>query len=475
MRPHLVGGAIRDVLLGRPVMEADVVVSGSVERFVERAAEVLSTHAVALGRRFELWRLPLEVGHIDVVPLRGAGIEADLALRDLTINSMAVPLGRLREEGGLEALRAESVIDPWGGMRDLAARELRLTRPDAMQADPARALRVVRLARELDFAVPPQTVAAMRAASGRLGDVAAERVGAELQRLLNGRTPSRAWRLMDDCGLLTACFEALESGRGLEQRPFHRYSVLEHELVAAEWMDVLLAAQRPDEAAAAQIWDGLWNGADWSESNWGSVHAHLERHAPVLRAATLLHDAGKPATLALEPDGRTRFFGHSEAGAELARSMLTHWRFPSVFIERVAKVIVEHLRPGQVGSPGRPPTPRALHRFQRSLGDATPDVCWLFLADSLATVGPEVLLPRWPSYVSHVHRIITWSPPPIAASARRVIDGHAVMAATGIRSGPRVGQLLDAATEALAAGEVRSAEEVLALVRRLAQSTDAES
>jgi hypothetical protein len=189
----------------------------------------------------------------------------------------------------------------------------------------------------------------------------------------------------------------------------------------------------------------------------------------------LLHDAGKPATLRVEADGRTRFFGHSEAGAALARSALTRWRFPAAFVDRVAQLIVEHLRPGQVASAGRPPTPRALHRFQRSLEDATPDVCWLFLADSLATAGADALLPRWPAYVAHVHQIITWSPTPASASARRMIDGHAVMAAAGIPPGPRVGALLDAADEALAAGEVQTAEEALALVRRLAASDGSDS
>lgn len=366
------------------------------------------------------------------------------------------------------------MIDPYGGIRDLEQRVLRLTTPGALNADPVRVLRVVRLASELDFDVPPETREAMRPLRDGLTQVAAERVGTELLRLFETARAARGVRLMDECGLLSSCFEPLEAGRGVEQRPLHRYSVLEHALVAAEWMDVLLAPQPPPDERAGRIWRGLWQGADWTGSPWGPVRAHLQHHAASLRVATLLHDVGKPETRTVQADGRTRFFGHSEAGADLAVSMLTRWRLPTDFIERVRQLVLQHLRPGQVGGQGEPPTARALHRFQRSLGDATPDVCWLFLADSLATVGPEALLARWPAYVAHVHRIITWTPSPAATAVQRVVDGHAVMAAADIAPGPLVGELLEAVSEAVAAGEILTVDDALALVRRLAGDAQAD-
>lgn len=471
--PYVVGGAVRDALLARTVREADIVVGGAIEQFVALAAQALGARAVPLGARFGVWRLPVAGTYIDLVPMRG-NLSADLAQRDLTVNAMAVPLGAL-PPAGLSALRRGAVIDPQRGLDDLDARVLRLVGERTIEADPLRALRVVRLACELAFDVLPETLEQVSRGRTLLAGVAAERVGAELLRLLDTARAARGLRLMDRCGLLAVLFEPLEAGRDVEQRPQHRYTVLEHALVAAEWTDVLLAPRAPDAVLPATIWRALWEGADWSGSTWAPVDAHLQRHAAALRAATLLHDIGKPATRTTEPDGRTRFFGHADVGAELAASALRRWRIPHAFIERVALLVRHHLRPGQVATAGAPPTPRALYRLQRSLGDATPDACWLFLADSLATVGGAALAARWPAYVAHVRQIVTWRPPPSAECLRRVVDGHTLMSAVGIEPGAQLGRLLAAIEEAAAAGEVETAEQAVAFARQLLAAAESEA
>lgn len=466
---YLVGGAVRNALLGRPVHEADLTVGAGAESFIARAAEVLNTRAVVLGSRFEMWRLPLGNTYIDIAPMQGT-LAQDLARRDFTVNAMAYPLTALAtvQAGWQTALRRDTVIDDHNGLSDLDQRLLRVTGRHALSEDPVRALRCVRLAVELAFEVEPQTLAALRQVATQLGASAAERVGVELMRLFGSVHATRGLRLMDECGLLTACFPALELGRDLEQRPVHRHTVLEHALVSAGWMDTLLSIEPPDDALGRAIWEPFWSGADWTHSQWGPVREHLERHAAVLRAATLLHDIGKPETLTVEQDGRTRFFGHAEVGSDIAAADLERWRLPRWFVERVRALVLEHLRPGQVASAGAAPTPRALHRFQRDLGDMTPDVCLLFLADSLGTVGGDVLLPRWPAYVAHVHRLIAWTRPEAAEQVHSIIDGHAVMAATGLPPGPRIGQMLEAIDEASAAGEVTTVDEALQLARELA-------
>jgi hypothetical protein len=221
---------------------------------------------------------------------------------------------------------------------------------------------------------------------------------------------------------------------------------------------------------ARELWTQLWSAAEPAATRWGPLRAHFARHAVALRLAILLHDAGKPATLTVEADGRTRFFGHAELGARLAADELARWRLPGQLIERVALLIEQHMRPGQLAAPGEAPTAKSLHRLHRAMRDATPDLCWLFLADSLATVGGEALLPRWPAYVGHVLRVVTWAPPPEARAIGTLVDGHAVMRATRLEPGPRVGSILAAVDEAAAAGEVRTPAEALELASRLARS-----
>ncbi|MEX2229574.1 MAG: HD domain-containing protein, partial [Dehalococcoidia bacterium] len=369
------------------------------------------------------------------------------------------------------------VIDRHGGLADVDCRVLRMIAPGAIAADPIRALRAVRLATQLEFTIEAETGDAVRAAAARVASVAGERVGAELMRLFAAGAAARGVRLLEATGLLEVCFPGLAAGRDVEQWPVHRYRVLEHQLVASEWIDALIAPVPPERADQAAAWHGLWD-APWPATRWGAPGEHLWRHRVALRIATLLHDVGKPTTRTVEPDGRTRFLGHAEAGAAIAREDLARWRLPGALIDRVALLIAQHLRPGQVQSPGEPATAKAIHRFQRVLGDATADVCLLFLADSLATVGADVLLPRWPAYVAHVRRIVTWRAADegaVTSAARRLVDGRMVIAATGLAPGPVIGRILEALEEAAATGEVSTVEEALALARQLAAADEGQT
>jgi putative nucleotidyltransferase with HDIG domain len=460
---YLVGGAVRDALLGRPWSELDVAAAVP-DAWAAALAEACGGSVVSLGGPYELRRVPIAGGWVDVAPLRG-GLDADLARRDFTVNALAVPVRALPER--LEQLAPDLVIDRHEGVADLDARRLRLVSATALVDDPVRALRAARLALELDFELDQGTEEALAGAAGGLARVAAERVGAELAAIFGSPRAHEGVRILERSGLLEVVIPELAEGRGVEQRPHHTYDVLAHQLVALAWLDVLLASVEPASEPDAMIWRATW-GERWPATRWGEVRDHLERHATALRIATLLHDVGKPRTKTVEADGRTRFFGHGPLGAELAAARLRALRFPERTIERVALLVDQHLRPGQVASPGQSPTASALLRFQRRLGDATPDVCFLFLADSLATAGAEVLAPRWPAYVAHVRRIACWQEPESAREIRRLVGGREVMAATGLEPGPAVGRVLAAIDEAAADGRVKTIEEALALARMLA-------
>lgn len=267
---------------------------------------------------------------------------------------------------------------------------------------------------------------------------------------------------MDSLGVLGTIFPALELGREVDQRPVHRYRVLEHELVTLDWMDVFLAEAAPTDSLERHVWDGLWR-VEWPPSRWADLRTHLTQNRVALRLAALLHDVGKPATRTVESTGRTRFFGHAEAGATLTRAALERWRLPRALMDRVALLVEQHMRPWEVSQSGEAPTMRALHRLHAALGDATPDVCYLYLADSLATVGGAELAHKWPDYVRQVQGIVGWRPAGMAGEIRRLVDGRAVMAVTHLEPGPEVGRILARIEEAANAGEVHTVEEALAL------------
>jgi Poly A polymerase head domain len=189
----IVGGAVRDELLGRPVVDTDVACSAP-----ELAARLYSRLAggavFPLSERHGAWRVAFRNGTtVDFTPLHGGTIEHDLASRDFTVNAMARPL----DGGGL--------VDPLGGEPDLADRRLRAVSPGVFEDDALRLLRAVRLEDELGFRLDEETEALLRAAVGHVGDPAGERVLGELERL----SPD-GFRRADELGLLEPLGGSLE-------------------------------------------------------------------------------------------------------------------------------------------------------------------------------------------------------------------------------------------------------------------------
>ena len=214
----LVGGAVRDRLLGRDTADFDVAVQEDPERLARALARPAGGHPFALSEGFGAWRVVARDRRwqLDLLPLGGDTIEDDLAQRDLTVNAIAQPLA-----GG-------EPVDPFGGIGDLHARRLRMVSPRAFAADPLRTLRVARLGCELGFEVEPDTLAAARAAAARLDAVAAERVFAELKRILSAEEALRGLQLMDESGSTEAVLPELARLRGVEQSHYHHLDVYDH-------------------------------------------------------------------------------------------------------------------------------------------------------------------------------------------------------------------------------------------------------
>ena len=456
----VVGGAVRDALAADQSDRFDIDIAvANAESWARRSGEALRAPAVRISAHFDIWRIPLADGQIDVWDLPDNDIERDLQRRDFTINAMAVPLADFRQ-GEFES----SLLDPFGGRHDINQQVLRLVSNHALRDDPLRMLRAVRLEAERGWRPDPEMRSTMKRDAALINNSAAERQWEELQRIILSDRFPWALRRLERSGLLDQIMPELTIGRGVDQRPVHRRDVFWHQIDAVRWITRLTSPTAPRGKRASAIWRELEPLLQVP-----GIRASLDEWRLPLRLATLLHDIGKPATRTVDADGSTHFFGHSELGAELARRRLTALRVPSRTIGQVELLIEQHLRPGQVNSPGKPPTDRALHRFHTALGDAAIPLCWLFLADSLATAGAEALLPRWRGYAAHVARILAWQPKRPAQTGR-ILDGNAIMEATGLQPGPLVGEIRAKIDEAAAVGEIAGIDEARELARRLAQA-----
>jgi putative nucleotidyltransferase with HDIG domain len=393
---YVVGGSVRDALLGRPAQDWDLTTDARPDRLLAvfpgavyenqfgtvavRAGD--ATHEVTTFRTdhdYADFRRPHRVEF-------GDDIRLDLARRDFTANAVA---------WGREAAAASSeVVDPFHGVADIDRRRLRAVGDPGARfgEDALRMVRAVRLAAVLGFAIEPETLAAIRDKAGLAAHVSGERVSAELEKLLAGAQPSVGLRLMADTGLLGVLLPELAAQRGLAQNKIEGEDLFDHTL-------------RTVDAAPAD--------------------------RPVVRLAALLHDIGKPSTLGDGP-----FRGHEVVGADMAEALLDRLHTPRAATERVVHLVRHHMftYEGSWGDAG-------VRRFIQRVGsDAIDDLFELRRADN---IGSGV-----PADAHGLDELQERVAAELAASvvldrSRLAVRGDDLMAELEIPAGPRLGRILD--------------------------------
>jgi tRNA nucleotidyltransferase/poly(A) polymerase len=444
----LVGGAVRDAVAGAMPGELDVAVPGGALGRGRALADRLGARFVVLDEDRGVCRLVGSVP-VDLADFRAPTIDGDLAARDFTVNALAAPLGALAS--GRAPLR-----DPTGGLADLAARVVRLCGPRALDEDPVRVLRGVRLALRPGWRLDAGVAGAARAAAPGLAAVAAERMRDELARILDGPAAARGLRLLDELGALAVILPESGPMRATPQPLPHHFDVWEHSLRAVAAADRLLAEAparlaRWGQEIAARADEDLGDG--------------LTRRAAV-KLAALLHDVAKPETRTEEADGRVRFIGHDVAGAARVAGIAERWRLSRRAGALLERLVRHHLRPMHLAQSG-PITRRARHRFFRDLGEDAGELLMLALADAAGLRGDDPL-EVWAGEGGRVLRELQAGAAEerALAAAPPLVSGADVMAAFALSPGPAVGRLLARAREAQALGQVATREEALALLAR---------
>lgn len=356
---YLVGGTVRDLFMQLPPVDVDLVVDGDIHRVAEAIAAGRGGKTIVLGKKpFAVLRVVLPQVTIDITPLTQATIDDDLRQRDFTVNAMAVDAhsGRL--------------VDATGGMADMARKTIRAVSDTIFANDPARLVRAYRLAAMLRFAIAPGTRQAIQRERERIEHVAAERIWAELAKLLALANAGHTVRQMAADGLLTAIIPELEPAIGCTQNAFHQFDVFEHSLRVLETLERLLAGSGdrfPELAAMLAASAALPDAA-------------------TLKFAALLHDAGKPSTRRVDADGRVTFHGHAVRSAAIADVVMRRLRLSNRQREAAVAVIRHHIRPlslflatkdGRVGK-------RGMIRFFDHCGDQALAVIAHAFADIMA-------------------------------------------------------------------------------------------
>jgi poly(A) polymerase len=448
----IVGGAVRDELLGRPVRDVDVAVAGDPEPVARAVAGRVAGPVFPLSEAFGAWRvIDRRGGQVwDFSPLQGETIEEDLRKRDFTVNAMA----RTANLG--EGLGTGDLIDPLGGRADVEARVLRVLGAEAYERDPLRPLRLARFAAQLGFLPDPETERLTAAAAGGVASAAGERVFAELRRLMIADGALAGLELADRLGLLRAVLPELSALHDVEQSRYHHLDVYGHTLE-------VLAMQIEVDGRLEELF-----GPDA-----GRLRRILEEpladeltRGQALRFGALLHDIGKPATRETRPDGRVTFMGHDRLGEEMVRSVCRRLRTSERFARFLEGLTRHHLVLGFLVHE-RPLERRQVFRYLARTSPVEVEVTLLSCADRLATRGrraEEATEAHLDLARELMRAALDWrehGPPPVP------IRGDELASELGIEPGPELGRLLAELAEAAYAGEVTTRDEAVAAGRRL--------
>jgi len=455
-RVWLVGGAVRDRVLGRETADVDLVIDGDPAEAARAVASAAGRAACfALSEDFGAWRVVARdhSWQLDVEPLRGASLQEDLALRDFTVNAIAEPI-----EGG-------SPIDPLGGLDDLRAGRLRMAGPRAFADDPLRVLRLVRVAVELGLEPEADTLQRAKAAVAALSAVSPERVFMELRRIVAAPAAVAGLQAMGELGATAVVLPELEALRGVQQNRFHHLDVYGHTLEVLERSIPLTTVGGLEPAEMGTAIDGHWPEVSALLSE--PLADELSR-GEALRWGALLHDAAKPLTREVSSqDGRVTFIGHDVRGAELARAVLGRLRASERLRAHVAALVRGHLRLGFLVHEPQPLSRRSVYAYLRASAPVEVDVTLLSIVDRLATRGDrarEAIDAHLRLARGLLASALRWH---AEGSPRPLLRGDELARELGIAPGPRVGELLAELAEAQYAGEISTPEQALIYVRGL--------
>jgi putative nucleotidyltransferase with HDIG domain len=418
---YVVGGSVRDAILGRPAADWDLATDALPERVVAILPDAVYENrfgTVAVRREDGIHEITTFRRDHDYADFRrphrvefGGSLEEDLARRDFTVNAMAWGLG--------PSAGAYRFVDPHGGLADCGARRLRAVGDPVarFEEDALRMVRAVRLAATLGFAIEPATLAAIADRAELVGRLSGERIAMELEKLLAAERPSAGLRLLASTGLLAAIAPELAAQVGIPQ----------------------------DKVSGDDLWDHTVRTVD-----------AVPAGRPVVRLAALLHDLGKPATLA---DGR--FHGHEAAGATLADAFLRQLRVPRATAERVVHLVRNHMFAYEPSWGDA-----AIRRFIRKIGPDALDE--LFLLREADDVGSG-FAPGDPAMAELRRRIDAQLAAPLVLEREDLaIDGFDLMRDLGLEQGPALGRIIDELLERVIADPALNDRPTLLLLAQAA-------
>ena len=425
----LVGGYIRDLLLGIHRQDYDLALPHEASSFIPEIEDTLGFHFFMIGKEemgTATYRIIKPDLSIDLTLLQGRTIDEDLQRRDFTINAIAF------------SLRDERFHSVEGAFEDIGKRIIRAVTDQSIDRDPLRMLRAIRYLATLDGFELDRTLAEEISLKKRqIEKIPAERIKMEMDKILLSRRRALGMKVLYESGLLLTLFPELKGLESLDQGEHHHLNALSHTLLALENI--------------SRVFNGL-------ASKNQDIPLSEEDHLSLCYAA-LFHDLGKQNALSQDEDGTIHFYHHEVYSSLAAERAMERLRFPNLTRDKVLCLVKNHMRILNLSHETKEP---ALKRLVNQMGDLTPLLVILTLADKEASRG--ILSVSGDNAVeTHCLRILGLFKQEEIVHPPSLITGHDVMA-LGYLPGPRVGEILNSVREKQVSGEIQTREEALRVI-----------
>ncbi len=439
----LVGGAIRDILLGKEIFDRDLIVTDcDAKEFSLKVTEFLGGKFIPLDEENKIYRVVLEdkKNYLDITNPIENSLEKDILRRDLRVNAVAVNI----KTGG--------IYDLANGLNDFENKVLNGIAETNFTDDPLRLLRIFRFHSVLGFEISQELMQIAKKYAQLINKPAKERVEYELMKLFSGQFAHSALLKMEECGILDLIFPFVKELKQVPPNAHHHLDLFHHSIETVRQIELLYKTSLPE----------VKTHLDKVDFGGFSRLAHL-------KLAAFMHDIGKFSTWFIEEDtGRHRFYKHDDVGSKMAPEILKKLAFSNKQIKYIQKMIKNHMYATMVVcSPEL--TDKIMMRYVRKMEDDSIDAIIIGKADRLSALGPEITKEMVDKNLSLLDKLLkfyidsleTIKPLP------KLLDGNEIMEMLNITPSPKLGRILNELNEAQLNGDISTKEQAVAFVKNL--------
>lgn len=456
---YLIGGFLRDSILNKPSKDLDfLIVDKDPFDLAKEISNRFNGKSFILDKETKTSRFVFsendetDLYSFDFTSCAKNKIENDFLRRDFTFNALSINLKNPNE-----------LIDKFLGISDLKDKVVRAIKNENLIDDPLRILRAFRFAALINGEVESKTYKFIEENinSFNLKNIAAERISVEFWKILETNNSYKYLKIMSDVGLLEKIISEMTECRKVPPNDYHHLWLYDHSLYLVKTLE-----------------DNFNKIPDWAKEylNSNLLGSHSPSNLAISKLGSILHDVGKPDTWEIkEMNGSEKhtFIGHEKVGEEITKNICEKLKFSNLQTKAVSRLVRYHLRPFQLSNNNEPISQKALYRFFRDVGEDTPNLLMLALADHFATLGPKVdknhlengeklilfLFDEYKKYTENQKE---------KNSKPKLLDGNEIMEITGLNPSEELGELIKELDEVIGVGEIQNKEEAIKWVKNKA-------